>query len=212
MLERIPPREWRDLAVAWFAITLAFTIVFVRQSISVPGFLLVFAASSVTVGVGFILHELAHKFTAIRYGFWAEFRKDNLMLLLAVVLAAVVGVVFAAPGATMIYSPGAQGTSLTKRENGLISAAGPGINLLLAIPFITAVFLGTDLVAVIGAMGWQVNSMLAAFNMLPVGGLDGKKILAWNPGIFLLLIGVAFVLLYFSFFPSAIATFLPSPG
>jgi Zn-dependent protease len=212
MLERIPPREWRDLAVAWFAITLAFTIVFVRQSISVPGFLLVFAASSVTVGVGFILHELAHKFTAIRYGFWAEFRKDNLMLLLAVVLAAVVGVVFAAPGATMIYSPGAQGTSLTKRENGLISAEGPGINLLLAIPFITAVFLGTDLVAVIGAMGWQVNSMLAAFNMLPVGGLDGKKILAWNPGIFLLLIGVAFVLLYFSFFPSAIATFLPSPG
>jgi Zn-dependent protease len=212
MLERIPPREWRDLAVAWFAITLAFTIVFTRQNISVSGFILVFAASSVTVGVGFILHELAHKFTAIRYGFWAEFRKDNLMLLLAVVLAAVVGVVFAAPGATMIYSPGAQGTSLTKRENGLISAAGPGINLLLAIPFITAVFLGTDLVAVIGAMGWQVNSMLAAFNMLPVGGLDGKKILAWNPGIFLLLIGVAFVLLYFSFFPSAIATFLPSPG
>ncbi len=26
MLERIPPREWRDLAIAWFAITLAFTI------------------------------------------------------------------------------------------------------------------------------------------------------------------------------------------
>jgi Zn-dependent protease len=209
MLERIPPREWRDLAVAWFAITLAFTIVFIRQNISVSGFILVFAASSVTVGVGFILHELAHKFTALRHGYWAEFQKDNLMLLLAVLLAALVGVVFAAPGATVIYSP--QGAGLTRRENGLISAAGPGINLLLALPFIIAVFLGTGLVAIIGAMGWQVNSMLAAFNMLPVGGLDGKKILAWNPGIFLLLIGTAFLLLYLSFFPSALAAFVPRP-
>jgi Zn-dependent protease len=208
MLERIPPREWRDLAIAWFAITLAFTVVFLRQSISVTGFILVFAASSVTVGVGFLLHELAHKFTAIRFGYWAEFRKDNLMLLLAVLLAALVGVVFAAPGATVIYSP--QGAGLSRRENGLISAAGPGINLLLAIPFIAAAFLGTGLVAVIGAMGWQVNSMLAAFNMLPVGGLDGKKILAWNLLVFLALIGAAFVLLYLSFFPAVLAPFFPS--
>jgi hypothetical protein len=28
MLERIPPREWRDLALAWFAISIAFTLLY----------------------------------------------------------------------------------------------------------------------------------------------------------------------------------------
>jgi Zn-dependent protease len=209
MLERIPPREWRDLGIAWFAITLAFTIVFVRDGISLlspTGFLLVFGASAVTVGVGFILHELAHKFAALRYGYWAEFRKDNLMLLVAVVMAALAGFVFAAPGATVISAP----APLSRRENGIISTAGPATNLVLAVPFVVLALTGGGLASVIGTMGWQVNGMLAAFNMLPVGPLDGKKILSWNPAVFLLLIGAAFVLLYLSFFPGLLAPFFPS--
>jgi Zn-dependent protease len=213
-MERIPPREWRDLGIAWFAITLAFTIVFLRDGISFPSpsmFLMVFGFSAATVGVGFILHELAHKFAALRYGYWAEFQKDNLMLLVAVALAALVGVVFAAPGATMIYTPpGTQGPGLSKRENGVISASGPATNLLLSLPFIGMALAGGGLVPVLGFMGWQVNSMLAAFNMLPFGGLDGKKILGWNPLCFMLLIAAAFVLLYFSFFPGALAPFFPA--
>ena len=78
-----------------------------------------------------MLHELAHKFTAMHYGYWAEFRKDNQMLLIAVVLAALAGVVFAAPGATVIY-----GDRIDKRENGLISAAGPATSLALALVFL----------------------------------------------------------------------------
>ena len=201
MLERIPPREWRDLAIAWFAITLAFTLIFRGSGTSVIGFVLLFGVSSVTVGVGFILHELAHKFTAMHYGYWAEFQKDNLMLLVAVAMAALAGVVFAAPGATVIY-----GSNLSKRENGWISASGAIINLLLAIPFVALAFLGEGLLPIIGVMGWKVNAMLASFNMLPVGPLDGKKVLAWNPGAFVLLIGVAFVLLYFSFSPSLLSS------
>ena len=197
MLERIPPREWRDLGIAWFAITLAFTVVFLRDGISIPGFLLVFMVSSVTVGVGFILHELAHKFTALHYGYWAEFQKDNLMLLVAVVFAAIAQVVFAAPGATVIY-----GANLTREQNGRISASGPAANLLLAIPFIGMALAGGGFISVIGVMGWKVNAMLASFNMLPVGPLDGKKVLAWNPGVFLLLIGVAFGILVLSYSPS----------
>jgi Zn-dependent protease len=194
MLERIPPREWRDLAIAWFAITLAFTLIFLGGGTSVPGFILVFGISSVTVGVGFILHELAHKFTAIHYGYWAEFRKDNLMLLVAVAMAALAGFVFAAPGATVIY-----GSNLTRRENGWISASGAITNLLLAIPFVALAFLGGGLLSVIGVMGWKVNAMLASFNMLPVGPLDGRKVLAWSPWAFLLLIGVAFGVLVLSY-------------
>jgi Zn-dependent protease len=197
MLERIPPREWRDLGIAWFAITLAFSLVFlggVTSGISIPGFAFIFAISAVTVGVGFILHELAHKFTAMHYGYWAEFRKDNLMLLVAVAMAALVGFVFAAPGATVIY-----GSNLSKRENGWISASGAITNLLLAIPFVALALIGGGLLSVIGAMGWKVNAMLAAFNMLPVGPLDGRKVLTWSPGAFLLLIGVAFGVLVLSY-------------
>jgi len=198
MLERIPPREWRDLAIAWFAITLAFTLIFLGGGTNVARFILVFAISSVTVGVGFILHELAHKFTAMHYGYWAEFQKDNLMLLVAVAMAALVGFVFAAPGATVIY-----GSNLSKRENGWISASGAVTNLLLAIPFIALALFGglggSALFSQIGSIGWKVNAMLAAFNMLPVGGLDGRKVLAWNPVAFLLLIAAAFGVLVLSY-------------
>jgi Zn-dependent protease len=194
MLERIPPREWRDLAIAWFAITLAFTLIFRWAGMLLTDFILVFLISSLTVGVGFIFHELAHKFTAMHYGYWAEFRKDNLMLLVAVVMAALAGFVFAAPGATVIY-----GSNLSRRENGWISASGAITNLLLAIPFIALALLGRDLLPIIGVMGWKVNAMLASFNMLPVGPLDGKKVLAWSPGVFLLLIVVAFVVLVLSY-------------
>ncbi|MCQ1539424.1 peptidase M50 [Methanocalculus taiwanensis] len=155
-----------------------------------------FLLSLITVGVGFVLHELAHKFTAMRYGYWAEFQKDNQMLLVAVAIAALVGVVFSAPGATMIYGP-----TLSKRENGLISVAGPVTNLLLAIPFgllfIAETMFGLGwFVMLVGAVGVKINAMLAAFNMLPFGPLDGKKVLAWNPLIFIVVIAVSFALLF----------------
>jgi Zn-dependent protease len=194
MLERIPPREWRDLGVAWFAITLAFTLVFRWAGMSLPDFLLVFGVSAVTVGVGFILHELAHKFAAMHYGYWAEFRRDNLMLLVAVAMAALVGFVFAAPGATVIY-----GANLSRRENGWISASGALTNLLLAVPFIALALAAGGLASVIGFMGWKVNGMLAAFNMLPFGPLDGRKVLAWNRAAFGVLIAGAFGLLLVSY-------------
>ena len=84
--------------------------------------LIYFGISLLTVGIGFILHEMAHKFTAIRYGYWAEFRKDNSMLLVAVALASLVGFVFAAQGATVIYSNSADGRGLSREQNGMISA------------------------------------------------------------------------------------------
>ncbi len=43
--------------------------------------------SFVTVGVAFLLHELAHKVVAIEYGQLAEFRADYQMLFLAIMSA-----------------------------------------------------------------------------------------------------------------------------
>ncbi len=215
MLERISRREEFDLFISWIAISISFAIIKIApygitgpmRSIDPVLALISFAIALLTVGIGFILHEMAHKFTAIKFGYWAEFRKDNIMLLFAVLLAALVGFVFAAPGATVIYSNSATGQGLTRRENGIISASGPIVNLLLCIPFGVLVLIATSLtgfssilLAQIGIFGIQINAMIAAFNMIPVSILDGRKVMAWNIPVFALLIIASFGTLVASFY------------
>ncbi|MGA2912809.1 MAG: peptidase M50 [Methanoregula sp.] len=215
MLERISRREEFDLFVAWIAISLAFAIIFLRGiGRADPVIALLFLGISLfTVGIGFILHEMAHKFTAIKYGFWAEFRKDNIMLVVAVALAALVGVVFAAPGATVIYD--INGRGISREQNGKISVVGPLVNLLLCIPFAALLIYGGggmsvtgNMVTMIGMIGLQVNAMIAAFNMLPVSVLDGKKVFAWNKAVFVIMILAAFGALLVSFYPEAFSSIL----
>jgi Zn-dependent protease len=208
MLERITRREEADLFIAWMAISLSFAIIKIAPygilgpvgPVSPVKALIFFGISLLTVGIGFILHEMAHKFTAIRYGYWAEFRKDNNMLLVAVALASLVGFVFAAPGATVIYSNTYDGRGLTREQNGKISAAGPVVNLLLCILFAALLLFGGGIAALktgnilaeVGLAGIQINAMIAAFNMLPISILDGNKVFSWNVPVFLFLILAAF--------------------
>jgi Zn-dependent protease len=217
MFERITRREEADLFIAWIAISFAFAIIFLRDigRVSPIVALTFLGISLLTVGIGFILHEMAHKFVAIRYGYWAEFRKDNIMLVVAVALAALVGVVFAAPGATVIYSNSADGRGLSREENGKISASGPLVNLVLCIPFAALLLLGgqgssmgSNIITTIGMIGLQVNAMIAAFNMLPVSVLDGKKVWSWNKPVFIVLILAAFGALVLSFYPSTLANLI----
>ena len=89
MLERITRREESDLFIAWMAISISFAIIKIApygitgpvRSIDPVAALIAFGIALLTVGIGFILHEMAHKFTAIKFGYWAEFRKDNICLL-----------------------------------------------------------------------------------------------------------------------------------
>ncbi|MEN6610166.1 MAG: peptidase M50 [Methanoregulaceae archaeon] len=217
MLERISRPELIDLLIAWFALSIAFAFIFPQifdmsaianiykdSSLfsSVLVLLVSFIFALLTAGIGFAFHEMAHKFTAIRYGFWAEFRRDNIMLVIAVALAALVHVVFAAPGATLIA-----GYNITKEQNGKISAAGPLTNLLLCIPFAACFFaagaltgIAAAVIGLLGSAGLLVNATLAAFNMLPVSILDGKKVLAWNPAVFAALFIAAFGVLIGSYY------------
>ena len=213
MFERITRREEADLFIAWLAISLSFAIIKIApygilgplHSVSLVTALIYLGIALLTVGIGFILHEMAHKFTAIRYGYWAEFRKDNNMLLVAVALASLVGFVFAAPGATVIYSN--DGRGLTREQNGKISAAGPVVNLLLCIPFAALLViaggltsLNGNILAQIGLAGIQINAMIAAFNLLPISILDGNKVFSWNILVFFILILAAFGTLVASFY------------
>ncbi|ELY75454.1 MULTISPECIES: metalloprotease [Natrinema] len=170
--------EIRDLAIAWITLSIAFAllIVPVHRGDSVSNFLTMVGLSFVTVGVGFLLHEIAHKVVAIEHGQIAEFRADYQMLFLAIMMA-LVGFLFAAPGA--VYHRG----RVTQRENGLIALAGPVTNLLLALLFLPLVIVPEPF-GTIGQMGIWINLVLAAFNMIPFGPLDGKSVLEWHKGVF----------------------------
>ncbi|GAA0284165.1 zinc metalloprotease [Halobacterium noricense] len=187
-------RELRDLLVAWLALGLAFSLLYVPVSVTTitdvlasAVFLEEFALSLATVGVAFLLHELAHKVVAVHFGQHAEFRADFGMLALAVA-GGLAGFLFAAPGA--VHHRG----RITPREHGLIALAGPLTNVALAV-----VSLGVFVVAPdIGWRGLFINVLLAGFNMIPFGPLDGATVLQWNKAVYaaaaVITIGPALVL------------------
>jgi len=182
---RFSRRELRDFAAAWLALTVAFALFFNRRllrgllaGVVQPDVLARIAVESlVVVGTGFLLHELAHKVVAVRFGQAAEFRADYSMLGLAVV-SALAGFLFAAPGA--VHHRG----RITLRENGLIALAGPVVNAVLALGFLAVVTLGDGSLATLGDLGFVVNILLAGFNMLPFGPLDGRTVLDWSTPVF----------------------------
>jgi len=136
-------------------------------------FLKLFAVSLFTAGLGFLLHELAHKVVAQRYGCMAEFRAFDQMLYLALGLAMLIGFIFAAPGAVMISG------MVTRKENGYISLAGPLTNYVLAALFLALSFL-LPAGNFIFSIGFSINAWLGLFNLIPFGNFDGIKILHWN--------------------------------
>jgi|SRR3989338_7036854 len=168
--------ELKDFVKAWLAVSVAFSIMYFGISFD-NKFLINFLIIALIVGSAFVLHELAHKFMAIKYGYFAEFRSFDKMLLIGIALS-FFGFIFLAPGAVFISG------NITNDKNGKISLAGPLTNVILALIFL---FIG----GYIGAFGFKINSWLALFNMLPFFGLDGSKVYVWNKVVYFLVIGIA---------------------
>ena len=174
-------REIIHLVASLLVLTIAFTYPNLD-----PGLMVIVAFG---VGTGFILHELAHKFTAQRYGYVADYEASPMGLLLAIGLKIFTGIVFAAPGAVMIrgrrYVYGQdedQYLNSTAREFAYISVSGAVVNLMLAIIFLTVSFFITDqLISKILSWSAFINVFLAGFNMIPFGPLDGAKVWRYNP-------------------------------
>jgi Zn-dependent protease len=166
-------QELKDLFKSLLVIGLAYTIVTSGFSLGVEFFVMLII-SIATAGAAFLFHELSHKIAAHRYGCQSEFRSDNTMLFFTLVLS-FLGMMFAAPGA--VYISG----TLTTREYGKVSAAGPLSNIIMAILFLglTLFFPGGFLQA-IGLIGMSINAWIALFNMIPFGNFDGIKIWRWS--------------------------------
>ena len=92
--------------------------------------------------------------------------------------------------------------NVTREQNGKIALAGPLSNLILWLMAIPAYILFHGL----GWLGltiyyWLVaNAILGAFNMLPFGPLDGKKIKTWSEPAFwnflLIFLTIAYVTIF----------------
>lgn len=144
----------------------------------------------------FFVHELSHKFMAQKYGLWSEFRMYPRGLLLSLVLSFFTGFVFAAPGAVMFRG------ETRNFETGRIAAAGPLANIIVAgitYALYHFVFFEEGSIALIIGFISLVNALLATFNLLPFGPLDGVKVMRWNGIVWSILLAISIILLVFNF-------------
>ncbi len=67
-------------------------------------------------------------------------------------------------------------------DNMLISAAGPGVNLVLAVFFLLLILVSpaTGFLSTVATYGFSLNVGLGSFNMLPIPPIDGYKIFKNN--------------------------------
>ena len=184
--------ELRDLTIAFIVIVFCFA--FATSGFNLHAFISCLPIVIVGVAIGSVLHELGHKFAAMKYGCRSEFKLWPLGLLVAVV-SSFFGVVFATPGTVRTYAD-----NLTDEIDGKIAVAGPMANMVLALIFIAiaalmyplkAYSMIFELIFLICAIGFSVNSFLAAFNLFPVYSLDGTKVLKWNMGIWILVMAIS---------------------
>ncbi|MBU0685255.1 MAG: site-2 protease family protein [Candidatus Thermoplasmatota archaeon] len=186
--------EIRDIIAALLVLTVAFS--WIIYSPDGKGFFHYLGFAAVIVVAGFFVHEMSHKIAARRYGCWAEFRADYRGLGL-VLVTAFFGFLFAAPGAVWIRG------NVTRSQNGKISLAGPGSNIVVSVACVALLITGA-----VGTSGTlydiayrllYFNAFLAAFNMIPVMPFDGSKIWQWNKPIYIAALVAAGLLFYLGF-------------
>jgi Zn-dependent protease len=177
--QRTSSTEITQLTVAFFVLTLDFVLLYGGVAVyNASTELLLIAVAAAAALTGFVAHEMAHKVSAQRRGYWAEFRLSLWGLLVSVITAAL-GFLFAAPGATMI------GGAADRDDMGRISFAGPATNFAFSLAFLAGAFVAGSfpagaLLSFILLFLAFVNAWFAAFNMVPLGPLDGHKVYRWS--------------------------------
>lgn len=174
--------EQVDLIKAWALLSLAFAIHMSWPAFNLT-FLLNIAFAALTLGLGFLLHELAHKWVAMQYDCYAQFRAYMKSLFISLLLSPFI--LFAAPGAVHISG------HASREQRGWIALAGPAMNIALALLFMAAFEMYPLRLFSFGAV---INAWLALFNMLPFPPFDGAKVLAWNKVAFGVTLAIAIIL------------------
>ena len=120
-----------------------------------------------------ILHELAHKFTALSFGMQATFQAAYFFLFLGLLMKLMnFGFIFIVPAYVSIIG------RATPLESSLIAFSGPAVNLILWLLALLALkknfFPKKYNTALL--LTSKINMFLFIFNMLPIPGFDGSKV------------------------------------
>lgn len=194
-------REVLHLLASVIVLTLAFSLVLGARNddfsnlVDVPELIRLLPYAAVAVVPAFILHELAHKIVAQRRDMWAEFRANPFGLIGGLVVTALTGFLFALPGAVEIVG------HADKRDAGVISIVGPIVNIVIAgLAMALEPLFRPIRVSEFGSFFELIvllNLILAGFNMLPLGPLDGRKVMRWSwlafVGMWALILGMGFI-------------------
>lgn len=184
-LFRFSDKEVRDLTISLLLIStiplMWFRGLLFQRTVIILGAVIIFAAA-------FLLHELAHKFSAQRLGYWAEFRL-NMMGVLITLMSFFSPLKIVAPGAVVISG------FMIGDDYGKISLAGPLTNIVQAAIYLAVSLTSADrIVELLANVGITVNSSLALFNLIPFGVFDGAKVLRWSRMAWLATVVVALLL------------------
>ncbi len=155
--------------------------------------------NTILVSIAFLAHELAHRETARRLGFFARYELWGIGVFISLFLSLATNgeIGFASLGAVVIYPiSDLWGVSrpLTRRDNMLISIAGPLTNIILGIAGILLYYIYPS--PYIGRFSF-LNLWLAFFNLLPIPPLDGFKVFKYDWRIYTIITLPLFVSLLF---------------
>lgn len=177
-------KEIKDILISILTLSLIFSY---PEILITPS---IFLISFLSVGLGFMGHELSHKFMARRLGFFSEYRMWTQGLILALILAFITNgmFVFAAPGA-VVFGAYWFFTQPTKENIGKIGLSGPLFNITISLIF---GFLNILYPYYLFRIISDINAWLAIFNLIPFPPLDGHKVFAWNPKVWVIVMVLGF--------------------
>ncbi len=139
----------------------------------------------------FLFHEFGHRQVAVRFKLQTKFRLLTFGMALTV-FSLVAGLLkipvpsLALPGAIVVL-----GLEKVSKKTGLCKAAGPSVNLVYGVILFIISFLIPSSLSPLGylfVLSAYLNFMLGAFNMIPIGILDGQNIWKWNKKVYIFLI------------------------
>ncbi|HDI46442.1 MAG TPA: metalloprotease [Candidatus Methanomethylia archaeon] len=182
-------KEAVELLIAWIVLSLCFSLHLIFRAMPFPLLPVIVLIYFISVGLSFVVHELTHRYVAIRYGYLAFFHLWPQGVLLALLVSLISGgtIIFAALGAVYIIPLVHRDFSSSLRAEGVIALSGPLSNLVLSLALLPFASF-TGILGVIARIGVSVNIWLAAFNSIPLPPLDGSKVFQWNKAAALLLL------------------------
>lgn len=147
-----------------------------KNYMRVEGAMESFKIACIVTAPAIILHELAHKFVALFFGYQATFHAAYSWLALGAILSALkTGILFFVPAFVSITC--GTGCSQNPLSGAIIALSGPLANLLIWGTCTILLKKATNTrTRIILHLTKKINMFLFVFNMLPIPGFDGFQV------------------------------------